>query len=323
MEKNAKSAKRKINLNPYVIVTFVILIVYAVSLLLPLLWGVMTSLKSFADFDNNLLGLPSLQESKEQLLFSNYSLVYQNFSFRVTSSYFVGFSLDTLVGKDMIVTFGGVILNSIVYAVGGAVVAAIVPCIVGYLCAKYKFKFSSVLYAIVIFVMVMPIVGATPARITLLRRLNLFDSLWGSLIEKLSFTNMYFLVFFAFFQGIPDSFAEAAEVDGASQLRILLSIMFPMAIKMITTVALILFVQYWNDYNTPFLFLPTHPTLSYAVFKVVVRKDFVWTTENAYEMHFAPAQIAACMMLALPIIVIFIAFKNKLMGNVSLGGVKG
>ena len=134
---------------------------------------------------------------------------------------------------------------------------------------------------------------------------------------------MYFLVFFAFFQGIPDSFAEAAEVDGASQLRILLSIMFPMAIKMITTVALILFVQYWNDYNTPFLFLPTHPTLSYAVFKVVVRKDFVWTTENAYEMHFAPAQIAACMMLALPIIVIFIAFKNKLMGNVSLGGVKG
>lgn len=315
--------KSKRDVNALMIATFVVLAVFSLSLILPLLWALLTSLKSAMDFDVNVLGLPDPSLSAKELRFSNYVLVFKNFQFQVTANYFEGPNLNHLVGKDTIVNLGHILLNSVVYAVGGAVVGAIVPCIVGYLCAKYKFRFSGVLYAIVIFVMVMPIVGATPARITLLRRLGLFDNLAGSLIEKLSFTNMYFLVFFAFFQGVPDSFAEAAEVDGASQLRILLSVMFPMSIKMLTTVALILFVQFWNDYNTPYLFLPTHPTLSYAVFKVVVQKVFVRVTDDAYNMYYAPAQIAACMMLALPVVVVFIAFKNKLMGNVSLGGVKG
>lgn len=315
--------RKKREVNAFMLMTFIVLSVFALSLILPLLWALITSLKSAMDFDVNVLGLPDPSLSAKELRFSNYALVFKNFSFQVTANYFTGFSLNHLVGKDTVVNLGHILVNSLVYAVGGAVVGAIVPCVVGYLCAKYKFRFSGVLYAIVVFVMVMPIVGATPARITLLRRLGLFDSLAGSLIEKLSFTNMYFLVFFAFFQGVPDSFAEAAEVDGASQLRIMLSIMLPMSVKMLTTVSLILFVQYWNDYNTPYLFLPTHPTLSYAVFKVVVQKVFERVTPDAYNMYYAPAQIAACMMLALPIVVVFIAFKNKLMGNVSLGGVKG
>lgn len=301
----------------------VILAAYSFTLLLPLLWALITSFKSVNDYSANILGLPTLAGSKAELAFGNYVVVFKNFKFLVSTGYFQGWTLRHAVGVNRHVGLWEIVFNTLVYSVGGAIAAAIVPCVVGYLCAKYKFRFSGVLYAIVIFVMVMPIVGTIPARITLLRRLCMYDSLWGSIIEKLSFTNMYFLVFFAFFKSVPDSFAEAAEVDGASQLRILVSIMLPMAMKMLTAVALILFVQYWNDYNTPYLFMPTHPTLSYAVFSLVLFNNFTPVTENAYLLRFTPAQIAACMMLAVPVMIVFIIFKDKLMGNLSMGGIKG
>lgn len=322
MAKKEKTGQKR-EANVLMIVICVVLAVYALTLIVPLLWAFFTSLKSIPDYNKNILGFPNPELSSEELKFQNYVVVFNNFRFPVDASYFTGLSLNRLVGVSRLVGFWEVVLNSVIYSVGGALVSAVVPCLVGYLCAKYRFKFSNVIYAIVIFVMVMPIVGATPARITLLRRLGLFDSLAGDLVTKLSFTNMYFLVFYAFFQGIPDSFAEAAEVDGASQLRIMVSIMFPLAIKMITTVALILFVQYWNDYNTPYMYLPTHPTLSYSVFRLVLFTNFQGNTPDAYKLRFTPAQIAACMMLAVPIIVVFVAFKDKLMGNISLGGVKG
>lgn len=321
-----KPTKIKREVSPLLIVIGILLALFSLALILPLLWALMTTFKSVQDFTvaKNIFGLPKWSLSKNEIKFGNYILVLKNFKFNVRGNYFIGFNLDKAVGLNFDVGFGEVIFNTLIYAVGGALVAAIVPCVVGYLCAKYKFRFSKAVYVITVFVMVIPIVGATPARIILLRRLSMYDTLWGTLIEKLSFTNMYFLVFYAFFCGIPDSFAEAAEVDGASQLRILLSIMMPMAVKMVATVSLILFVQYWNDYNTPYMFMPTHPTLSFAVFKTVVLNQIVSDDPVILQtLRRDPAKLTSCMVLALPIVVLFVAFKNKLMGNISLGGVKG
>ena len=104
-------------------------------------------------------------------------------------------------------------------------------------------------------------------------------------------------------------------MDGASQLRIMTSIILPLSVKIISTVWLILFVQLWNDYQTPMLYLPTLPTLAYGVY-------YVTEIDHSGDLTQTPIKVAGCMLLALPILVIFIFLKDKLMGNVSMGGVK-
>ena len=125
---------------------------------------------------------------------------------------------------------------------------------------------------------------------------------------------MYFFVYHAFFKGVPDAFREAAEIDGASDFTIMVRIFFPLAVKIILTVFLIQFVALWNDYQTPLLYLPTHPTLAYGVFYL--------SYFQLHEWYHTPIRMAGCIMLVIPILIIFIAFKNKLMGDISLGGIK-
>ena len=123
---------------------------------------------------------------------------------------------------------------------------------------------------------------------------------------------MYFFVFTAFYQSVPDSFSEAAEIDGASQFHILTKIILPLSVKTLSTVFLIQFIHFWNDYQTANLYMPTKPTLAYLVWKMTTISD----------LNEATLRISTTMMLALPILVAFIFLKDKLMGNVSMGGLK-
>ena len=123
-------------------------------------------------------------------------------------------------------------------------------------------------------------------------------------------------MFYAFFESLSDAYIEAAEIDGASQLRIFLYIIVPLGIKMIGSVALIHGVQFWNDYQAPLLYTPTLPTISYGVYYLV-------NVGGNAELKTVPGTITCCMLLALPLLVVFIALRNKLMGNMSMGGIKG
>ncbi|HBX25557.1 MAG TPA: hypothetical protein DEF61_04855, partial [Firmicutes bacterium] len=133
---------------------------------------------------------------------------------------------------------------------------------------------------------------------------------------------MYYFVYYAFFSSISDAYREAAEIDGANDFVVMLKIYFPMAIKTIGTVFLIQFIALWNDWQTSMLYLPTHPTLARAVYEMSLTKSDMGTGLEKYLLQATPCKITASMMLAVPITVIFIIFRNKLMGNVSMGGLK-
>ena len=148
--------------------------------------------------------------------------------------------------------------------------------------------------------------------IVLLRDLGIYDSIFAMILLNLNFTGMYFFVFTAFYQSLPDSFTEAAEIDGASQLNILTTIIIPLSVKMLSTVFLIQFIHFWNDYQTANLYMPTHPTLAFVVWKLTVDNTINEIT----------VRLAATFSLALPILVAFIFLKDKLMGNVTMGGLK-
>lgn len=299
----------------------VFLIIYALSIMFMLLWGVLTSLKNSDDYFANKLGIPTLEYSRKEFLnLYNYIQVFKNFEFPVRASFY---SNGQKIIHSATMNIGSLLLNTVIYAIAGAFLHAFVPCLVAYLCVKYPYKLSEVIYSVCLIIMIIPIIGAYPSEISLLRSLGLYDTWLGYFLQKMNFTGMYFFVFHAYFRSLPDAYTEAAEVDGASQTAILFQIILPLVSKMILTVVLILFVQLWNDYQTPLLYLPTKATLAYGVYYMAYAVPIGSLSQEAQAVFgFTPGKIAACMVLALPILVLFIFLKDKLMGNVSVGGIK-
>ena len=323
--KAAKSRNR--NLNPLILFLFAVLAFYTFMFTFTLVWGFVTSLKTEYQFTQlkqylelpRYDLLPAHSDPKSPLYFphpfANYVKVLEKMPGKNQYRYYAGWNLDELLPKQQYNnTVPTMLYNTIMYALVGSVIVSIVPAVVGYLCATYKYKFSELCYTITLFVMVMPITGTATARIRLMCRLKIFDSVYGNWITCLGFTNIYFLMFLAFFQGMSGTFAEAAEVDGASQFRILWQIMLPLAAKMMLTIILIYFIARWNDTGTFLIYMPNKWSISYRVFML--------TTLNTNVVPGSTAKIAACFFIAIPMILLFIIFKDKIMGNLSMGGVK-
>ena len=76
---------------------------------------------------------------------------------------------------------------------------------------------------------------------------------------------------------------------------------------------------YYNDYQTPLMYLPTHPTLAFGIYLLNTGNG---SGENMRKLYYTTIRMAGCMMLAVPITIIFVIFKERLMGDVSLGGIK-
>ena len=131
---------------------------------------------------------------------------------------------------------------------------------------------------------------------------------------KSHFLGMYFLVYQGVFRGIHQSVTEAAKIDGAGNMRIFLRIILPLAKTTFFLVFLLQFIAFWNDYQTPLLYLPNHPTIAQGLYY------FNFSTSN--EFSTVPAKIAGAMFVLIPILIVFMIFKNKLMGNLTLGGDK-
>lgn len=295
-----KKEKTKIKYpkNPFMIMVAVILVLYSVSLLLPLVWGLFTSLKTQTDYEMNPIWFP------KNWKFSNWLDVFDLFKVSVATAT----GMKTVYIETMF-------LNSILYCGGCVLGATFVPCIVAYIVAKYPFKFLNILYTIVIVVMIIPIIGNLPSQLELVRALGLYDTFFGSWIMMAGFTGVYFLIFHASFKSLSWAYAEAAMVDGASNWKIMTRIMLPLVKTTIGVVALLNFIGFWNEYTTPLLFLPSRPTVALGLFK--------FNFESGEANTLVPIKVAGCIIVMLPTLIAFLVFKDKLIGNLTLGGIKG
>lgn len=229
---------------------------------------------------------------------------------------FFGFFVEVQSGKELgKVYMTEQFFNSFLYAGGCALAATYVPCHVGYLTAKYRYKFSKILTSVVIVCIALPIVGALPSEIQMARMLGLYDNIWGMWILKANFLSMYLLIFQGIFRDVPVDFSEAAKIDGASNLRVYLQIMLPLVAKTFLTVFLLNFIAFWNDYQTPLVFMPNRPTVAYGLYEFNRRTDI--------EFSSVPLKIAGSVLVMFPVLVIFLVFQKKIMGNIAMGGLKG
>ena len=281
-----------------VVIISIILILYAVAILLVLLWGLINSLKDYYEFRTNAIGLPS------DWRFDNYSYALSKFVL----------NCKTADGGRANVYMPQMYLNSILYAGGSALTSAFIPCITSYVVARFKFKPLKIIYYIVIVCMVIPIVGSLPAQLRMATALGLKGHIWGMWIMSGHFLGLYFLVFYAAFQMLPEGFSEAARIDGAGNLVIMFRIMFPLVRTTFFTIFLLKFIEFWNDYQTPLLFIPDSPTIAIGL--------YYFDSSPDSRLSSVPLRLTGCMLVFIPIFLVFLAFHNKLMGNLSMGGLK-
>lgn len=278
----------------YIIIGFV-LFTYAASIIYSLIWALSVTIKPYFEF----LDFPM-------------RIIPREFTFENWQNAFIDLSI-TIDGKTYYIE--NMFLNSLLYSVGCAFTSTLMQCVGAYLTSKYSFKFGKIVYAIVIVAMILPIVGALPSEIQMLHNLGLYDTFIGILIMKANFLGMYFLVFYAIFKSLSWSYAESAFIDGASHFRVMIQIMFPLVKTTFFAVFMLNFIMYWNDYQGPMLYLPSYPTAAFGMYYMKFAATSAFGREHM--------QLTGCMMMTLPIVIIFIIFQKRLMGNLTIGGLKG
>lgn len=300
-----KSTKKKI-LNPFAITIAVILIVYMISMIVPLFWTLMTTMKQTAEFEGSGIAENKLWWPKAGLTFDNYIKAYKNCYIEIASdkpgSLGIRFNIVSLF------------INSLMYSVGCSIAVTGASLIVAYATARFSYRLSNWIYAFVLVALALPIVGALPSEIAVSMDLGIYDTFIGIWIMRGNFLNTYFLIFFAQFKMIPMDYTEAAKIDGASPFTIMTKIIMPLATGTISTVFVLAFIGYWNDFQIPMVYLPSHPVAAYAMYRfqgVINTLDYV------------PVKMAGILIMAIPIIIFYAIFNKKLNVNLSVGGIKG
>ena len=274
-----------------------LMFIYSLSLLALYIWVLYSSFKIRMDFNENVFGFP------KTFTFDNYINAISNFKVEIFRD-----------GKLVSVYLEELLLNSFLYILGCALAATIAPAIVAYATSRFNFRFNVVLDGIVIVTMVLPIIGQDAALIQMTKTLGLYDTMIGMYFMKFMFLGFNYLLFKSSFRGVDKAYAESAQLDGASELRVMLSINFPMITNIFVIVFTIQLMGFWADWTTPLIYMPHSPTVAYALYELQFTSDPLLT--------FKPLQFAACILASIPTLVIFLAFRDKIMGGVAFGGLK-
>ncbi len=299
-KKKKRDIRQTILRNIFPTVAWLAVALWCLIFLLLIFWAFINSLKTPINFNRDAIFFPDGELGGWK--FSNYASAFS--ALRVTRE-----------GRDIMAP--EMLLNSLLYAGGSGVVSVITACLASYILAKYSYlKWVRGLWVIVLITNYLPISSSLAANIKLLTDLGLYDSILGVIFWQCGAFGYIFLIYYATWKGVSWSYAEAAFIDGAGHFRTMLLIMWPMTRTIFGVLFIQQFITLWNDYMTPIIYLPSYPNLSYGAYQFQFSVDDV-------RIATPPIQIAGLLMLALPVLILFLIFRNKLMGSLTLGGLKG
>ncbi len=268
------------------IIAFVLFLGVALSYLYLIFWCFYSGMRNMDDFALNPFGFSKIQ-------ISNYIEVFSQIESNGTS-------------------FWGMIGNSLFFSFLGPLLCIFVTCQFAYAAAKYRFPGNKLLYVLVLGVTILPLYGTGNGMYKLLYNLGWMNTYW-MILTSLGGFNIYFLFFYAFFQSLSWTYAEAAQVDGANPWQIFFRVMLPQALPMFGSLFLMCWITEWNSYASALIYLPQLPTLAVGIYNFRTLAVYTGRMDLLY---------AACAISMLPPLLLF-AFCNKtLMSNVSIGGIK-
>lgn len=274
--------------------------IWVTVFLLLLLWAAITSVKSIIDFKFNPIGFP--KEEFGGLQFENYSKAW---------------GALLVIKRGVHYRAPDMIVNSLIFATSNAFAAVLTACLASYILAKYSYiPWVKHLWVLVLITNYVPIGSSMASNIEFLTKLNLYNNRLGIVLWYCGAFGGTFLIYYATWRSVSWEYAEAAFVDGASHFRTMLTIMFPMTITVFGVLFLTKFVELWNDYQTSLIYLPSYPTLAYGA----------WVFQFSIDdptIAIAPIQLAGLLTLSVPMLIVFLIFKDKLMGSLTMGGLKG
>ena len=200
--------------------------------------------------------------------------------------------------------------NTLFVAGISCVISTVLVLAVSYTMSRYRFKSRKQMMKVTLLLNIFPNFMNMTALFVIMTQFNLINNLWGLILLYSSGATMGFLVQKGFFDTIPSTIYDAATLDGATDLRVFVSITLPLSKPMIVYTALTAFVWPWSDFMLPKLLLPDKSQWTVAI-------GLNWLDESKFSIF-----AAGSVFIAVPIVALYIALSKYLIQGGAAGAVK-
>ena len=269
------------------IITYILLAFWAVIVLFPFYWMVLTSVKSYSAYSSEYV--PKL-----------YTLnpTFQNY-------------VDAFTAVNLSRYF----LNTLIFTVITTAAMILVITLSAYAFARMEFRGKDTLFTFFLALMMIPNELVIITNFTTITNLGLRNTFTGLILPSITSVFYIYLLRENFLQ-VPDELYYAAKVDGTSDLKYLWKVMLPICKPTIITIIILKVIECWNSYVWPRL-------ITDDANYFLVSNGIQEIRENGFGRENIPAMMAAVVAISIPLIVLFLIFRKKIMAGVSRGGIKG
>ena len=267
--------------------TYLALSVWAVVVLFPFYWMVLTSLKSYGAYN-----------SEHVPAFFTLSPTLENYEQAFTA-----------------VPLGGYLLNTLIFAVITTTVMVVVSTLAAYAFARLRFRGRDLVFGLFLSMMMIPNELVVITNFVTITNLDMRNSFPGLILPSIT-SVFYIYLLKENFEQVPEELYKAAKVDGTSDLKYLWKVMVPICRPTIVTITILKLIECWNSYVWPRLI-----TDDQAYF--LVSNGIQQIREEGFGRENIPAMMAAVVVISVPLVLLFLAFRNKIMEGASRGGLKG
>lgn len=269
------------------LLTYLLLGVWAVVVLFPFYWMLLTSVKDYGAY--NAEHIPT---------FFTLSPTLQNYRDAFTS-----------------VPLGRYLLNTVFFAVVTTALMVVVITLSAYAFARMEFRGKNLLFTLFLSLMMIPTELVVITNYATITGLELRNTFTGLILPSVT-SVFYIYLLKENFEQVPDELYRAAKVDGTSDFKYLWKVMLPICRPTLVTIIILKVIERWNSYVWPRLITddPNYFLVSNGIQEI---------RENGFGRENIPAMMAAVVVISVPLILLFFLFRKKIMAGVSRGGIKG
>ena len=268
-------------------ITYTLLILWALVVLFPFYWMVLTSFKSYSAYNSEYI--PK---------FFTLSPTLQNYVDAFTA-----------------VPLGRYFLNTVLFTVVTTALMLVVIILAAFAFARLDFRGKNVAFVIFLSLMMIPNELVIITNFVTITNLNLRNSFPGLILPSVT-SVFYIYLLKENFEQVGDTLYYAAKVDGTSDFKYLLKVLIPISKPTLITITILKVIECWNSYVWPRLITDDENYF-------LVSNGIQETRANGFGRENIPAMMAAVVVISLPLIVLFLLFRKKVMEGVSRGGTKG
>lgn len=216
----------------------------------------------------------------------------------------------TLLEGNFLRCYGNSIFVSF-FSILGSVINSV---LISYAVTKYRFKGRKFLEGLIIVTMMLPGQISTIGYIMEMRTFRLTNSLWPLVFTWLAhpFTAFFMLQFMK--DSVPMEIIESGRIDGASELRVLVSLVAPFIVPAVSTVSILLFMWSWNNYMLPMLIINNNDMFTIPLYVSNLISEFRFDIGG---------RMAALTWAVLPVLILYVIFSKSFIKGIAAGSVKG